>query len=319
MMRSSVKSATRSRLAVAVMCLVVTGCPGGDRADSSFSAAVANPAYSSNGPRVLFDEAHHNHHRAGTTYQPFVRLVESDGYRVSRGRERVSADVLRGVDVLVVAGALGTNERNDDAAFAPEECNAIQAWVASGCALLLVTDHYPFGHAVEDLGGRFGVFMSKGVVEDTANYDRSFDPTHIVYSATTDGLAAHPIIRGRDTSETVRKVLAFTGQAVSAPSPAVLLLRLSGTAVMRPPKPVVERVGNDIRVNVAYGDSEPALGLGQAVALDWGNGRVVITGEAAMLTAQLSRYDGRRFGINTEGYDNRQLVLNIMRWLTRVL
>jgi hypothetical protein len=308
-----------SPLALTVVWLAAAGCAGGDRADPDFDATVTNPAYGANGRRVLFDEAHHNHHRAGTTYRPFVRLVESDGYRVRRGRNRLGADELKGVDVLVVALALGENERNDDPAFTPEECDVIQTWVTAGGALLLITDHYPFGHAVEGLAERFGVVMNKGAAEDTLHYDRAFDRTHIVYSDTTGGLADHPIIRGRDTSETVRKVLTFTGQALRADSPAVVLLRLSPSAVMRPPVPVVERAGGDVRVLVSYGDAEPAEGFGQALAFEWERGRVVVTGDAAMLTAQLARYDGRPFGMNTEGYDNRQLALNIMRWLTRAL
>ena len=306
-------------LAAAITWLAVPGCSRGDRADSDFDASVARPAYRADGPRVLFDEAHHNHHRSGTTYRPFVELVESDGYRVSRGRHPLSQEALGGFDVLVIAGALGTNVRNDDTAFTPEEADAIQQWVAAGGALLLVTDHYPFGHAVADLAGRFGVAMSKGVAEDTANYDRSFDPTHIQYVEAGGGLAAHPIVHGRDTTESVRRVLTFTGQAITADTPAVTLLRLSPTATVRPAEPVVETAGSDVRVHVAYGRPGSAEGFGQALAFEWGRGRVVVTGEAAMLTAQLARFDGRRFGMNVDGYDNRQFALNVMRWLTRVL
>lgn len=306
-------------LAAAITWLAVPGCSRGDRADADFDASVANPAYRADGPRVLFDEAHHNHHRSGTTYRPFVELVENDGYRVSRGRDRLSREALDGFDVLVIAGALGTNVRNDAAAFTPEEADAVEQWVAAGGALLLVTDHYPFGHAAEDLAGRFGVTMSKGVAEDSVHYDRSFDPTHIQYSDSSGGLAAHPIVRGRDTTESVHRVLTFTGQAVAADSPAVTLLRLSPAAALRPAEPVVDSAGGDVRVHVAYGEPGPAEGFGQAVAFEWGRGRVVVTGEAAMLTAQLARFDGSRFGMNVEGYDNRRFALNVMRWLTRAL
>ena len=53
--------------------------------------------------------------------------------------------------------------------------------------------------------------------------------------------------------------------------------------------------------------------------MEFGRGRVVVLGEAAMLTARLHRFDGRPIGMNTPGYDNRQLALNIMHWLTRLL
>ena len=63
----------------------------------------------------------------------------------------------------------------------------------------------------------------------------------------------------------------------------------------------------------------PVPGWSQGLALELGKGSVVVLGEAAMLTARFSGYDGRRIGMNTPGYDNRQLALNIMRWLTRAL
>jgi hypothetical protein len=38
-----------------------------------------------------------------------------------------------------------------------------------------------------------------------------------------------------------------------------------------------------------------------------------------MLSAQLHRFDGRAIGMNVPGYDNKQLALNIVRWLTLAL
>lgn len=57
-----------------------------------------------------------------------------------------------------------------------------------------------------------------------------------------------------------------------------------------------------------------AAGRSQALALPFGKGRVVVTGEAAMLTAQ-----NQNFGMNYPGTDDRQFVLNIMHWLTSLL
>jgi hypothetical protein len=63
----------------------------------------------------------------------------------------------------------------------------------------------------------------------------------------------------------------------------------------------------------------PAESYAQGLALTHGRGRIVVLGDAAMLTAQLRRYDGLSFGMTTPGYDNRQLALNIMHWLTRLI
>jgi len=57
-----------------------------------------------------------------------------------------------------------------------------------------------------------------------------------------------------------------------------------------------------------------AAGRAQALAMPFGNGRVVVFGEAAMLTAQ-----NINFGMNYPGTDDRQLTLNVMHWLTGLL
>ena len=57
-----------------------------------------------------------------------------------------------------------------------------------------------------------------------------------------------------------------------------------------------------------------ATGRAQAIALPFGKRRVVVFGEAAMLTAQ-----ERNFGMNYPGTDDRQLVLNVMHWLSDLL
>lgn len=56
-----------------------------------------------------------------------------------------------------------------------------------------------------------------------------------------------------------------------------------------------------------------------SVAMRFGRGRVVMLGEAGMLTAQLAGRDRIPFGMNIAGLHNRQFALNIMHWLTGVL
>jgi hypothetical protein len=55
----------------------------------------------------------------------------------------------------------------------------------------------------------------------------------------------------------------------------------------------------------------------QAIATEHGAGRVVVIGDPMALTAQL--IDRQRLGINNRNYDNHQLVLNIMHWLSRLI
>ena len=69
---------------------------------------------------------------------------------------------------------------------------------------------------------------------------------------------------------------------------------------------------------MTYGDPVSAKGRAQGVALEVGQGRVVVLGEAGMLSAQRDRR-GSPVGMNFPGYDNRKFALNIMHWLSRLL
>ncbi|HEX8246526.1 MAG TPA: hypothetical protein VF541_23680, partial [Longimicrobium sp.] len=64
-----------------------------------------------------------------------------------------------------------------------------------------------------------------------------------------------------------------------------------------------------------------AAGRAQGVAMAFGAGRVVVLGEAAMLSAQVATLPGRepmRMGMNVPGSDDQQFALNVMHWLSRL-
>src|SRR3954451_19958 len=83
---------------------------GQQLADPEFNSSVANPAYTKNSPRVIFDEAHHNFHTTEGRYKPFVDLLMNDGYRIVRNREPFTKTSLSSFKVLVIANALGAEE-----------------------------------------------------------------------------------------------------------------------------------------------------------------------------------------------------------------
>jgi hypothetical protein len=62
---------------------------------------------------------------------------------------------------------------------------------------------------------------------------------------------------------------------------------------------------------------EQKAGEVQGLAFERGAGRVVVLGEAAILTAQVARHE--RFGMSSPGCDNRQFALNVVHWLTHEL
>jgi hypothetical protein len=62
-----------------------------------------------------------------------------------------------------------------------------------------------------------------------------------------------------------------------------------------------------------------AAGRAQGIAMKFGAGRVVVLGEAGMLSAQIVGPQHVAFGMNRPGIDNRQLALNIMHWLSALI
>lgn len=269
--------------------------------DSSFDTRVPNPV--GMGAVVLYDEGHRNTHLTTTGYKPLADLIRHDGYELRVLKGAVSAEELRGVRVFVIVAAEGANPTNDSAAFTPAEGATVAEWVRGGGSLLLVTDHWPFGVAMRSLASAVDVDLGGGFVEDHGQ-------SQLVFSRDNGSLLDHPVTRD------VRRVMTFTGSSVLGPAGAVSFMLLSDSATERPPGPArVERDGNDQRVMMTYGDPKPAGGRAQGVAFELGKGRVVALGEAGMLRAQKNR--SGLVGMNVPGYDNRQLALNIMHWLSR--
>jgi hypothetical protein len=284
---------------------------GGQVADPDFDPKVAKPAYAKNGPKVLFDEAHNNFHTATGRYKPFADLITNDGYQLVPNKQPFSAEVLKGYDILVISNALGAPRMNapeaSNPAFTDAECDAVRDWVKAGGALLLIADHAPMGAANQIMGQRFGIDMSKTFTLDQMNYDVELsNPSFIVYTRESGRLADHPVTRGRNDAERLNKVIAFTGQSLKGPADSIAFLKLADSAQDRMPGP----------------DSQPvsAAGRSQGIALKPGKGRVIVLGEAAMLSAQLiTGPNPMKFGMNRPGIDNRQLALNIVHWLSGLL
>jgi hypothetical protein len=338
-------------LALALAVLAATPALAQQGPDTTWTPNVPRPAYTGNGPRVGIDEAHLNFHTATGNYRPFATLLRADGYRVEASTARFTRESLAAFDVLVIANARGGTglEALTSPAFTPEECAAVREWVRGGGSLLLIADHAPFGTAAESLSQQFGVDMSKGWTFDTTPGNAEGNPTFLRYDRENGLLGTHPILQGRDDDERVSRVVTFTGQSLSIPAGADVLLRLSPTAQDRLPPTVEEARAQAVRRQQvvdsvlaamrAHGAVDtmaavmtpvrdtgpqrlaPAAGRAQGLAIRFGSGRVVILGEAAMLSAQVVNLPGRepmRMGLNVPGHDDQQFALNILHWLSRL-
>ena len=292
--------------------------------DPSFRPVVQRPAYGGDGPMIQLDAAHGSVQTLDGRYAGFAALVRADGYRIRAGEQALDAPgALDGVDVLVISNAVRPADGSSPDAFTPAEITVLDRWVRAGGSLLLAADHAPYGSANETLARALGVEMGKG-------YAFVLTPqgplTNLDYPA--EALGDHPIMAGRDEAERVRRVRTFTGQSLRGPEGATVLLAMSEDAREAPDLPTLRQIDRRLEAREATEAvlaelSRPALPA-QGLAFEHGQGRVVVLGEAGMLTAQMVRCpadSGREdvvFGLQTPGHDDQQFALNLLHWLSRL-
>jgi hypothetical protein len=305
-------------------------------ADPKFDAAVAHPAFATTHPRIAIDQAHDNFHTKDELFKPFADLARNDGYGVTKNTVKFTSASLREIDLLVISNAVGkldNDNNNSTAAFTKSECDAVYDWVRRGGSLFLIADHAPMGEAAAPLAERFGVSLGNGFVFDTNpdNFDDK-DPTELVFSEQNHLLDNNPVIRGRNPSEQLRRLVAFTGESVTIPREAITLLKLSPTVgevhTRSAVQPLYDDDPNKAQANLTAAAKQwPIRGRAMAVAFTVGSGRVVISGEAGMLTAQVFKEKNKegadelvgKTGMSVPGNDDKQYVLNVLHWLSGVL
>jgi hypothetical protein len=276
--------------------------------DTTFVPEINKPEYGfEKGPVIFIDEYHNNFHTKNGRYRAFSKLLERDGYIVNEYKDEFEEAKLSGGKILVIANAL--NDTNVDnwalptpSAFTKEEIEIVKKWVMDGGSLFLIADHMPFAGASMELASAFGFEFTNGFAFDKNSRGPSF-------FALKDGtLKENLITRGRDTSENVQNVVTFTGQAFKIPEDA---------------KPIL--VFNDNFFNFMpdtawiFNDVTPKYnidGLSQGAFKNFGKGKIVAFGEAAMFTAQLAGPNKSKVGMNSEfAKENYKLLLNIIHWL----
>ena len=276
-------------------------------ADPHFDARVEKPTFTKNFPRVLFDEAHYNFDTTNNRYKPFADLLFNDGYHIAVNRQQFTKTSLATHKILVIVNPLGGEDMDDEGADGPAftlaECEVVSNWVRGGGALLFIADHTPFASAAEILAKQLGVDMSRSETTDPANADKEFNlPSVIVYSRENHQLAESAITNGRSDEERVNRVIVFTGQSLKGPQGSEAFLKLAAGAAKE-----------------IDGKNASAASRAQGIAFRLGKGRVVVLGDAAMLSAQVTGSDNQPVGMNVPNIDNRQLALNIMHWLSGIL
>ncbi|MDQ8030290.1 MAG: DUF4350 domain-containing protein [Brevundimonas sp.] len=305
--------------------LLATPVAAQQMGDPSFRPVVASPAYSGEGPMIQLDAAHGSVQTLEGRYAGFAALVRADGYRIRAGEQPLdAAGALDGVDVLVISNAVRPAREGDPSAFTDSEIEALDRWVRGGGSLLLAVDHAPYGSANETLGRVLGIGMGKGYAFRLEDGQAT---SQLRFSTEAGTLGRHPILNGRNPDETIRRVLSFTGQSLTGPAQATVLMALEPTDHEAADAPTLREINRRLRggeapETVLAEEARPAL-QAQGLAFDHGRGRVVVLGEAGMLTAQIIRSgDPSRedfaFGLQTSGHDDQQFALNVLHWLSRL-
>ncbi len=276
--------------------------------DTLFAPPIPNPVYPEQaGPLILIDEGHYNFHTKDGRYTAFSRLLKRDGYRIAGAKGSFKPNTLEGARILVISNALHkTNVENwylpTPSAFEPEEIEFLRNWVEQGGRLFLIADHMPLAGAAADMAAAFGFEFTNGYVLD----DRGRGPS--IFSLEDQTLHPSMITRGRNPSESVTQITTFTGQAFKIPEQAEPMLTFS------------EHFTNFLPDTAAVFTPEtpriPAAGYHQGAFMNYGNGKLVVSGEAAMFSAQLAGPEKWKMGMNNpEAPQNYQFLLNIIHWL----
>ena len=263
--------------------------------------------------QMLIDGAHYNFHDINGTYEVLAGMLRKSGFHVTGQTMPFSEKNLRPFDILVIANPLADRmdsltkraQRNKEpyrwssvatqSAYTESEISAIKNWVNNGGSLLLILDHAPIGKSGGSLAEAFGVEARNVGTYDTLSLDPKVDTANgarnILFTRSNGLIGNHPITKSVDS------VTTYTGLSLLGPPGSSALLKLPSTAYDR-----------DWLSETRQFRNRSATGRTQGIAFEYGNGRVVVMGEAAEFRpAFLSRSER----------GNWHFLLDILKWLAK--
>lgn len=293
---------------VAVFGILISCQNHGTSPDNEYDVTVKEPKLAGLKTRIFFDEAHKNHHEIERTYKPFAALLRNDGCIITAARKPIVKPVLEEAEIYVIATAMGKEEPGEKSPFTDSEINTLEEWVRNGGSALIVTEHYPFGLAMQSLLKKFGVTVHNGYTEDSTLTNKDVRDA-LLFEKSNGSLNDNHSI-----TSNVDRVNTFTGSSVKGDSTWMPLLIFTDNAQNYNVDVKVNKDGGDVNVNIAYADFYSAKGYAQGICKIYGKGKIVVLAESAMLTAQIDK-NGNKFGMNIPNADNKEFTLNIFRWL----
>lgn len=261
--------------------------------------------------RIHIDGGHYNYHTIEGTYEVLAGTLNKVGFQVASIKGQFNKITLENTDILIIANphvylydslvqrAKVANEpfRWSAAAAQPaytkNEAESIVNWVKKGGLLLLILDHAPNPMAGSPITAAFGVDYPNTATYDRLSRDPAIDTSRaqtILFTRSKGLIGNHPILYGVDS------VTTYTGGSLLGPPNSNVLLYLPTTATDRDWDPATKKFRN-----------LSSAGRSQGIAFEYGRGRVVILGEAAIINPESTSRSDR---------GNWQMTLNILRWLT---
>ncbi len=295
--------------AVFLMCqfFVLSCAIGQPIIDSLFRVPIDKPFFKEDfGPKVLIDEAHNNVHKKEGGLYTLTRMMEDDGALVFANDRNFTSKLLNKYDILIIVNALhdsnvGNWQNPCPSAFTKKEIDAVEQFVKEGGSLLFVADHMPLGGAAQDLAERFGVEWSNSFAMQNGKH---WPPS--VFDRNTKTLLGSPVTDNTEYGKKVVRIGTFTGSVFKTPNDAVPFLVYDNSHAILMPE-VAWRFNKNTK-------NENAQGWVQGACMEYGEGKMVLLGEAAMITAQLR--GKTKIGMNSpDAPENAQLALNIFRYL----
>ena len=149
----------------------------------------------------------------------------------------------------------------------------------AGGSLFLIADHMPMAGAAEELAKAFDFEFTNGFVFDSqTNWRVSRTPS--IFSLNEKTLVESAITKGRNSTESVEQIASFTGQAFKIPLDANSILTFNKNYVNMLPDTAWVFDDETTKINVD--------GWSQGAYKKYGEGKIVVFGEAAMFSAQLA-------------------------------
>jgi hypothetical protein len=157
--------------------------------------------------------------------------------------------------------------------------------------------------APEKLANAFGVFGSIKTVEDSKRTVTGLNDPTVIYFSEKEMNKKTSIVSGRNKNEALKTVMSFTGQSLRGPKESKTILYFSDQAVE----------------SVKDGPKTSAKGKSAMIALKFGKGRVIVTGDGTFFSSKLEDEKNEKYGINRLGTDNVQMAINTFHWLSKIL